>query len=267
MACPCDMPKKPMSPHRHQPAIKSSPGATFKLVQFAASGREAGICGLVWLDRGRIRLASPTLRWDLGRPDAQVFLRLFPGSMEHFGAFGSSMTWLGLVAPAAADLDSLQRTCAQHPEQRLRCVDCDDADERLLDLFESFVSCGLAAVMPGFLIRIGLTMTLESIVRGQLPASAARLRPTPHEDEDVALLELGADRQAVVTLNPQDVDALAIGLAAHDRMHLRNDSWSRCLLVMPRLELREPLVITSRVTAADLSREVLAAAITNLAQP
>lgn len=247
-----------------RPEPAAGPTHDFGLIEFKAGENRSFICGLAWLDGGQLRIASPALRGSLDRPDAQAFADELANLEVQSDEFVVSMTWLGLVTPAAQSLGMLQRTCERFADQRLRCIDSRIDDPLLLELYSAYVNSGRSGDMPGFLLQAGLLMTLNSIV-GELSASEAvpAFRGIKLGGDDIALIEFGQRRRTIVTLRQREADLLAIGLTAHER--IGRDTSDSCLLVLPDLELVAPLTLSSRVIACNLSRGVIAAAIERLA--
>ena len=237
-----------------------------KLVQYLADEHGDRVCALAWLEGSRVRLASPAFRAESVSVDPTLFLRILPNAVERLVAFQASMEWLDMVAPAAAGLEDLQSTCEQFPEHRLRCIDYDAADPRLLELAFLIESRGLAGSMPEVVVRHALLLMLRVIVDELDPYIRARLRPTPHCGNDLALLELKPDRIVMVTFCATRDDVLRQGVTAHERIPREPSHWTRSLLVMPYLDIHPPLFVTTRVTIANLSREVVTAALLHLAR-
>lgn len=234
-----------------------------KLIQYLADEHGEKICALAWLEGTGVRLASPALRTGFAGVNPVIFLWMFPDAPDGIEDFRTSMAWLDTVAPAATSLDSLRRTFEQFPEQRFRCLDYDGSDRRLLELLRLVKSAGSAGSMPELFLRHALLLLLGITVQ---ECVAARLRPTPHCGSDVALLEFGLGRTAMVTLSMTSADVLRQGLTAHERIHSRPGGWSRTLLILPDLDLQEPVLVTTRVTVANLSREVIASALMHIAR-
>jgi hypothetical protein len=195
-----------------------------------------------------------------------LFPRILPNAADRLVAFRTSMEWLAMVAPAAASLDDLQRTFERFPEHRLRCIDYDEADPRLLELACLIDSWPLAGPMPELVLRHALLLMLGVTVDELAPRIKTRLRPTPHCGNDLALLELEPDRIVMVTLSATRDDVLRQGLTAHERIPREPSSWTRTLLVMPDLDICQPIFVTTRVTVANLSREVITAALLHVAR-
>ena len=258
------MSAQPRAQQRHAGVPIGCDGS--KLIQYLADENGERICALAWLEGSRVRLASPAFRAEFASVDPTIYLRILPNAVDRLVAFRTSMGWLDMIAPAAASLDELQRTCEQFPEHRLRCVDYDETDQRLLQLVCLIDSSGLAASMPNVVVRQALLLMLGVIVDELDLYIKTRLRPTPHCGNDLALLELKPDRIVMVTFGATGDDVLRQGLTAHARIPREPSSWTRSLLVMPDLDIHQPIFVTTRVTVANLSREAITAALLHLAR-
>lgn len=84
--------------------------------------------------------------------------------------------------------------------------------------------------------------------------------------DDVGLLRLGTHRTVHLTLLPDADPTLAIveGLRAHHRATRGHSGWRIELIVMPRLQIERPIMLTSRVAIANLDASVIREALLSM---
>jgi hypothetical protein len=84
--------------------------------------------------------------------------------------------------------------------------------------------------------------------------------------DDVGLLRLGTHRTVHLTLLPDADPTLAIveGLRAHHRATRGHSGWHIELIVMPRLQIERPIMLTSRVAIANLDASVIREALLSM---
>ena len=84
--------------------------------------------------------------------------------------------------------------------------------------------------------------------------------------DDVGLLRLGTHRMVHLTLLPDADPSVAVveGLRAHHRATTGHGGWCIELVVMPRLQIERPMMLTSLVTITGLDASVIRQALLSM---
>ena len=245
---------------------KSSPH--LKLVQYRPPGGEPHACAAIWRKGKYVRLASPLLRTRDGLRDPKAYVRQFPDSLASLDTFEETMSWLDAVCYAATDPREVEAACREHPEWQLSCIRYDGGDSSLLELGGLIRAAERGARLPKPLVRDCLLELIKQILKHDPTLVDAKLDATLDQEDDIATLEIGLDRVVRVTLlpdvEPNDVDRRA-KLAHHRMMAVRN-GWMQCLLVVPSLDIQEPMFITPRVVVVAVDSRQIWSSLARMAQ-
>ena len=258
---------------RHQFATKVAaagrPSAHhLKIVQYLPPGGNPHACAAIWREGDHVHLASPLLRKRHGVRDPQSFGRQFPDALPSIDAFEDSMTWLDAACYAAADPHEVELACRQHPEWQLRCVRYDGSDATLLELAGLIRAAERIGPVPEPILRDCLLELIRQILRSEPRLLGVQIDTTLHERDDLATLDLGLDRQVLVTAlrSVSSTDVVRYGLLAHHRMTDEFGSRAHCLLVLPDLAMERPLFMTSRVTVTNMDPDHVRASLLHMAE-
>jgi len=237
-------------------------------VQYLPPGGEAHVCAAIWREGERVHVASPLLRVHNGVRDPEPYVRQFPDALGSIDAFAETMTWLDAACYAATDPSEVETACEQHPEWRLRCVPYDGGDASLLGLASLIRAAGKVGPLPQPIMRDCLLEIVAQILKGDPELFLAQIEATFHEGDGVATLELGLDRLVLVTLRANVASSSLVRetLLAHRRMIDQHKGWAQCLLVLPDLEIGQPMVMTSRVVITNMESETIRAALVRMAK-
>ena len=237
-----------------------------KLVQYLPSGGEPHVCAAIWREGEHVHLTSPLLRTRRGVRDPRSYARQFPDGLASIDAFEDTMTWLDAACYAAADPREVETACQQHPEWQLRCVRYDGSDATLLGLAELIRAVERGGPLPEPIMRDCLLELIRQVLENDPGLVGAQIDSVVHAGNDIATLDLGLDRQAVVTVkrNIASSDVVRQGLLAHHRMMDEHKGWAHCLLVLPDLDIPQPMFMTTRVVITDMDPDHLRAALVRL---
>ena len=239
-----------------------------KLVQYRPPGGEPHACAAIWRNGEYVRLASPLLRSRNGLRDPKAYVRLFPDSLASLDTFEETMSWLDAACYAATDPHEVEAACQEHPEWQLSCIRYDGGDAALLGLGELIRAAERGALPPKPLVRDCLLELVKQILKHDTTLVDAKIDATLDQEDDVATLEIGLDRVVRVTLlpdvGPNDVDRQA--MLAHHQMMLGRNGWEQCLLVIPSLEIHEPMFMTPRVVVAAMDSAQIWSSLVRMAQ-
>ena len=253
---------RPAVPRRPQPSHH------LKLVQFLPPGEEPHVCAALWREGDYVRLASPLMRARRGVWDPKAYVRQFPDALLSIDAFEEAMTWLDAACYAAADPREVEATCLQHPEWQLRCIRYNGSDANLLGLAGLIRAAETEGPFPEPIVRDCLLEVIRQILKNDPDLAMAQIESTSHEGDDIATLDLGLDRAVLVTLltNIVSMDVVRQGQLAHDRMAATNNGWGQCLLVLPDLQINQPMFITPQVVITDMDTDQIRAALVHMAK-
>ena len=124
------------------------------------------------------------------------------------------------------------------------------------------------ALPPKALMRDCLLELIKQILKHDPTLVDAKLDATLDQEDGVATLEIGLDRVVRVTLlpdaEPNDVDRRA--KLAHRRMMTVGNGWMQCLLVVPSLDIQEPMFITPRVVVVAVDSRQIWSSLARMAQ-
>jgi hypothetical protein len=258
----------------HQPlskvaaARRRQSGHHMKLVQYLPSGGEPHVCAAIWREGDHVHLASPLLRTRHGVRDPRSYLRQFPDALASIDAFEDTMTWLDAVCYAAADPHEVETACQEHPEWQLRCIPYDGGDGTLLGLAGLIRAAERVDPLPEPIMRDCLLELIKQILMNVPDLVGAQINSTFHEGNDVATLELGVDREVLVTVlrNIASTDVVRQGLLAQHRMTEQYKGWGQCLLILPDLDIGRPMFMTSRVAITNFDPDHLRASLVRMAK-
>jgi hypothetical protein len=244
------------------------PSRHLKLVQYLPPGGEPHVCAALWREGNHVHLASPLLRTRHGVRDPQAYVRQFPDALASIETFEETMTWLDAACYAASDPREVEMACEQHPEWRLHCIRYDGSDATLVGLGGLIRAAEKAGPLPEPIMRDCLLEIIRQILKNDPELVGDQIETTFHEGDDVAKLELGLDRAALVTLlrNIASTDVVRQGLLAHHRMTDQHKGWAQCLLVLPDLEIDLPMFFTSRVVITNMDPDNVRAALVCMAK-
>jgi len=225
------------------------------------------VCAAVWRDGDHVRLAAPLLRTQRGVRDPRSYVRQFPNDLASINAFENAMTWLEAACYAATDPREVETACQQHPEWQLRCMRYDGGDIALLGLAGLIRAAERVGPLPESSLRDCLLELIKQIIRNDPALAGAQIDKTFHDGDDVASLDLGFDRQVLVTLlsNTKAADLLREGLWAHHRMMDKQSGWTQCMLVLPHLDIEQPIFVTSRVAISSMDPDHMRASLVHMA--
>ena len=238
------------------------------LVQFLPPGGNPQVCAAIWREGDFVRLASPLMRTRHGVKDLRAFARQFPDALASIDAFEEAMTCLDAACYAAVDPHDVDTACQLYPEWRLQCVRYDVSDSSLLGLASLIRAAGTTGSFPRLITRDCLLEIVRQILKNAPELAAVQIESTPQEGNDVATLDLGLDRAAVVTLltNIASTDVVWQGVLAHHRLTETSSAHAQCLLVFPNLQISQPTFLTPRVAIANMDTEHIRASLLHMAK-
>jgi hypothetical protein len=239
-----------------------------KLVEYLPPGGEPHTCAAIWRKGDYVHLASPLLRMRHGVRDPQAYARQFPDALASLDTFEETMTWLDAACYAATDPREVEAACQQHPEWQLRCIQYDCSDAALLELGALIRAAESGSRLPVPILRDCLLEIIKQIFKSDPELVDAQIDTTFHQGDDVAKLELGLDCAVLVTLltNIASTDLVRQGLLAHHRMTERQHGWEQCLLVLPDLEIDQPMFVTPRVAMTGMEPSQIRASLVRMAK-
>lgn len=260
------MPQQPFN--MPAPPRRSRPRHNLKLVQFLPPGGKAQVCAALWREGDYVHLASPLMRTRRGVRDPKCYARQFPDALASIDTFEETMTWLDAACYAASDPREVDAACQQHPEWRLRCVRYDGSDANLLDLAGLIRATEPADPFPETLMPDCLLEIIRQILKNDVDLAGGQIDSTSQKGDDVATLDLGLDRTVVVTLltNIASTDVVRQGVLAHHRMIAPDNDGTHCLLVLPNLQINQPMVLTPRVVITDMDTDRIRASLVQMAK-
>lgn len=257
-------------PHLSKPVTTAqvAPKRHLKVVQYLPLNGEPTACAAIWSEGGYVHLASPLARTRRGVLDPQPYVRMFPDALALIDAFEETMTWLDAACYAATDPRQVEAACRQHPEWRLQCVRYDGSDATLLGMGGLIRAAEKVVPMSEPVMRNCLLELIKQILKSEPELAGAQINSTFPNGTDVATLELGLDSVVLVTLLADLVstDMIRQGLLAHHRMSDAHKGWAQCLLVLPELEMDQPVFMTSRVVVTNLNPGNVRAALVHMDQ-
>ncbi|HEY4080531.1 MAG TPA: hypothetical protein VGM81_07530 [Burkholderiaceae bacterium] len=107
-----------------------------------------------------------------------------------------------------------------------------------------------------------LIQTLRAALADSPMWQNARIAPVTHaqsmDTHTVALIHLGNSRHVYVSLLPELAprNAVVEALKAHSRCLSRRGAWAQEMVVVPRLQVSQPIVPTHRVGVTNLNTDV-----------
>lgn len=239
-----------------------------KLVEYRPPGGEPHACAAIWRNGDYVQLASPLLRTRNGVRNPKAYVRQFPDSLASLDTFEETMTWLDAACYAATDPREVEAACQEHPEWHLRCIRYDGGDAVLLGLGGLIRAAERGTPVPEPLLRDCLLEIIKQILKNDPTLADAQIDATLHAEDEVATLELGLDRVVRLTLltNIPSNDVVRQGLLAHHRMTEGHNGWAQCLLVIPDLEIDQPMFVTPRVAITAMDPAQIRAALVGMAR-
>jgi hypothetical protein len=243
-------------------------GHHLKLIQYLPPGGVPHVCAAIWREGDHVRLASPLLRRRRGVRDPRSYVRQFPDGLASINAFEDTMTWLDAACYAATDPRDVEAACQQHPEWQLRCTQYDGGDIALLGLAGLIRAAERIDPLPESIVRDCLLELIRQIFENETTFAGAQIDKTLHDGDDVASLDLGLGRQVLVMVlrNIAATDAVRHGLLAHHRIMDKHSEWAQCLLVLPDLDIEQPMFMTSRVAITSMDPDHLHASLVHMAK-
>ena len=180
------------------------------------------------------------------------------------------MTWLEAACYAASDPRDVEAACQQHPEWQLRCIRYDGGDITLLGLAGLIRAAERIGPLPDLIVRDCLLELIRQILKNDPVLVGAQIDKTFRDSNDVASVDLGFDRQVLVTMlkNIVATDVVRHGLLAHHRMMDKRSEWTQCLLVLPDLDIdiEQPMFMTSRVAITSMDPDHMRASLVHMAK-
>lgn len=243
-------------------------GHHLKLIQYLPPGGEPHVCAAIWREGDHVHLASPLLRTQRGVRDPRSYVRQFPDGLASINAFEDTMTWLEAACYAATDPREVEAACQQHPEWQLRCIRYDGSDVTLLGLAGLIRAAERIDPLPESIMRDCLLELIKQILANDPVLVDVQIDQAFRDGDDVASLDLGSDRQVLVTVlrNIAATDLVREGLLAHHRMMDKLSGWTQCLLVLPDLNIERPMFMTSRVAITCMDPDHVRASLVHMAQ-
>ncbi len=237
-----------------------------KLVQYEPPGAQPHVCAAIWCDGERVQLVSP-LREQSGEPDPGRYQREFPDVFASVGAFEEALAWLDAACFAAGDPRDVQKACDRHPEWFLRCVRCDESIAAARGLAGLIRATEKTTPVPDSIMRVCLLEIIKRILKGDLYLSDTQIETTFHDGNDVAVLRFVLGRALFVAMRRgiTPTDAVRQGLLAHDRVNAYFKGWKRCLLVLPDIEIDQPMFLTPQVVITNMDPGNIRAALARMA--
>jgi len=238
-------------------AFQTQPTHNLMLVQFLPPGGSPQVCAALWREGNYVHLASPLMRARHGVRDPKSYARQFPDALASIDAFEDAMAWLDAACYAAADPREVDAACQRHPEWRLRCAQYDGSDSNLLGLAGLIRAAETTGSFPSTIMRDCLLEMIRQILKNDPDLAAGQIKSTSQKGDDVATLDLGLDRAVVVTLltNIASTDVVRQGVLAHHRMTAPNNDRTQSLLVLPNLQINQPMVLTPRVVITNMDTD------------
>ena len=241
--------------------MKSLPAAStrtrsrhhLKLVQYEPPGAQPSVCAAIWCDGERVQLASP-LRMQSEASDPGRYLREFPDAVASAGAFEETLAWLDAACYAAGDPRDVQAACERHPEWFLRCVRCDQSNAAALGLSGLIRATEKGTPLPMSMMRVCLLEIIKRILKNDRHLSDTQIETTFHDGNDVAVLKFVLGRALFITMRRgiAPTDAVRQGLLAHDHINTYFKGWKRCLLVLPDIDIDQPMFMTPQVAVTNM---------------
>lgn len=235
------------------------------LIQYRPPGCiETRTCAAIWEAHERVQLACPLLRKQAGILDPQPFIKKFPCAPDMLETFERAMEWLDSVCYAAQSSAQIGQACEAEPEWGLGCTRYDATDQTL----------GLGGLGHAWLPDDAL---LKEVARQCLTQTITRLLK---EDPDIQnaqmdLIEAAGNTRDIATVYSPNGGAMRVsllkkvprtdvirrGILAMDRMNRPEATWQHALLVMPGLELEQPIFLSRSVTICSLEFSLVRAAL------
>lgn len=244
--------------------------AHLHLIHYRPHGCRAHACAVIWEERARVHLASPLLREREGVLDPQPLARQFSDSLPCLDQFEDVMGWLDAACYAASRCEQVARACAEHPEWDLRCEPFDGADDAVLALRGLMRAASEHTPPPPALVRECVRLALHRLLRSERKLGGAQFEPLHDEDDDLGIVETAYGLRLLVSVrhHVRPTQAMALGVLARYRMTAaaRGESPAdRCLLILPDLDLQQPIWMTPRAAVANLYPVVMRDALVRLA--
>jgi hypothetical protein len=248
---------------------RSGPTSGLSLIQYRPAGCEiTQTCAAIWDEHNHVHLASPLLRKRDGILDPQPFIKKFPCAVGMVDAFERAMEWLDAVCYAAQATAQVRQACEAEPEWGLCCTPYDASDESL----------GLGGLSHALLPDEAL---IEEVARQCLVQSIQRLlKEDPDfesgqmeltetetgagsENGDVATVHLSSGVTVRVCLlkKVSRPEVIQSGINAMTRMSQAGTNWQHALLVMPGLDVVQPMFMGKSVTISSLEFGVIRTAL------
>ena len=247
-------------------------GVRLHLIHYRPHGCEAQACAAVWEEGGHVRLASPLLRRRDGVLDPQPFARQFSDSLPCLDLFEDVMGWLDAACYAATRCAQVVQACHAHPEWDLRCESFDGSDAALVALRSLVRAASEHAALPPALMRECARMAVHRLLREERRLAGGQLEPIQTDDpDDLGVADLPSGVRVLVSMRHQvrPTQAASLGALAPDRMATLAGGEApadRCLLILPDLDLRRPMLMTPRAAIANLDPIVMREALLRLAE-
>jgi hypothetical protein len=185
-------------------------------------------------------------------------------------AFERAMEWLDSVCYAAQATAQVRQACEAEPEWGLCCTPYDASDQSL----------GLGGLSHALLpdealieevARQCLVQTIQRLLKedpdfesGQMELTETEMeKATGSDTGDVATVYLAGDLSIRVCLlkKVSRSEVIQSGIRAMTRMSQAGTSWQHALLVMPGLDVAQPMFMGKSVTISSLEFGVIRAAL------
>ena len=238
------------------------------LIYYQPSGAQTGrTCAAIWEESKQVRLVSPFLRKRQGVLDTQPFIKKFPCAGGAVEPFERAMEWLDSVCYAAKCSAEVLSTCSDAPEWGLRCVPYDTSDRTLGmgGLSKPLVS---DSALLTEVARQCLLQSVERLLKEDSSFSGTEIEILDPDNPkgDVATVHFSNGNALRVCLlkNVSSTDVIRRGILAMDRMAKPEATWQHAILVIPGLEIKQPMYLTKNVTICSLEFSLIHAALSNL---
>ena len=177
------------------------------------------------------------------------------------------MEWLDSVCYAANCSAEVLSTCTDAPEWGLRCVQYDASDRTLGmgGLSKPLVSDN---ALLKEVARQCLLQTVKRLLKEDSSFSGTQIEildpDNPKGDVATVYFPNGNALRVCLLKKVSSTDVIRRGILAMDRMAKPEATWQHAMLVMPGLEIKQPMYLTRNVTICSLEFSLIHAALSNL---
>ena len=117
-------------------------------------------------------------------------------------------------------------------------------------------------------MRNRLLELINRILKTEPRLTGARVGSSFQDGNDLVILDLGLVSAVLVTLQADiaSTNMIRQSLLTHHQMSEARAGWTRCLLVLPELEMDHPIFMTSRVVVSNLNPNNVHIALVHMGQ-